>query len=118
MLKAKLVQDKTRKGFRAIVQHDKSNNQFFPSYPNSAEYVEIEDAPNYMIKLRLQRILKELGVENPVINDTHKLSLKFYKELVSNPLEENQLVGNLAYNETSVGAKFFVITKASNDSKG
>lgn len=108
-MKAKLVQDKTRDGFRAIVEHENSNNSFYPSYPNVSELVEVIPAQDHHIRFFLNEILINYGVENAIIKNVEKLSDVFYKEIASFPLVDNKLTGALAYNETSVGSKFYLI---------
>jgi hypothetical protein len=108
-MQAKLVQDKTRNGFRAIVQHDESKNTFYPSHPNTEQWVEVVEATQENIKPYLKNILEELGLKNIVIEDTTKLMDKFYKELATYPLVKNKLKGSLAYNETSTKETFFLI---------
>lgn len=108
-MRAKLVQDKTRNGFRAIVQHAESKNTFYASYPNTEEWVEVIEATQENIRPYLKDILEQLGLKNVVVEDTTKLVEKFHKELSTFPLTNKKLHGSLAYNETSTKEKMFLI---------
>lgn len=108
-MQAKLVQDKTRNGFRAIVQHEKSNNTFYPSYPNTAQAVIVMEATPENIRPYLQQILEGFGLKNVIVEDITRLAFKFRTELATFPLADNKLIGSLAYNETSTDEEFFII---------
>lgn len=108
-MEAKLVQDKTRDGFRAIVQHERSNNTFYPSYPNTSQVVRVCEATHENIRPYLQQILEEFGLKNVILEDISRLVYKFRKELASLPLTDNKLIGSLACNETSTDEEFFII---------
>ena len=108
-MRAKLVIDKERKGFRAIVQHEESKNVFYPSYPNTEQWVEVVEATQENIRPFLKEILEELGLKNIIVEDTTKLVEKFHEELATLPVTRKSIVGYLAYNETSTKEKFFWI---------
>lgn len=44
--KAQIVIDKTRDGFKAIVEHENSTRKFHPSYPNNKEKKVVQKASN------------------------------------------------------------------------
>ena len=106
-MRAKLVCDKDRNGFRAIVEHEKSNSRFIP-FGNTSQWVEVEEANDDMLRLCLVEVLEKFDLHKPIIKSTEKLAEKFYKELVTYPVKD--LAGALAYNETMVGKKFYLIT--------
>jgi hypothetical protein len=112
---AKLVQDKTRIGFRAIVQHEKSHNSFYPVFPNVGEWVCVCEATQEDIRPILYLILSQLGLKDFKIEDTTLLAEKFYKEIVTFPLVNGDTKGSLAYNETGTKEKFFLIINSINE---
>lgn len=91
ILTASLVEDKTRKNFRAIVEHESSNNSFYPSYPNDKVQVKITKATDEDI----EKALFELGIEaiNPLKIDF--IADLLYNEICTLP------DGNLCYDEAT-----------------
>lgn len=86
-MKASLVSDISRNGFRAIVEIENHPGRFYPSYPNTKKIVNVVEASF----TDLEQALKLIGINIVANNNSilHRIAIKFKDEICSS--KENDL---------------------------
>lgn len=81
VVKAKLVEDKTRKKFKSIVELEGNSTRFFPTYPNvkvPAIVQKVTDIDILYTQLMIIGVILTSDYKEEMVK---KVALKFYEEL-------------------------------------